>query len=101
MTYAELMVVVTLLTGAAIGGMGAASEQAAWWAVLLWALGGLVVGVVLGGVSLGFANWALTRASRHPQRLIRGALILSYFLIPMLSFAGVVLGTIWLIRFIF
>ena len=79
--------IVTPIAGA-LGGMGGArAGKAGLWVVVLFTLGGLLVGVGFGMYSLGLANSAL--GSKRP-----GAPV-AYVLVPMLSICAAMLVAFW------
>jgi MFS family permease len=90
LNWADLTGLLITLTGAIGAALGAAAEKAAWWVVILFALGGLLVGFVVGRLSSRLAYWILKQESKH------AGLGIVYMIIPMPFLLGVILGTVWL-----
>jgi hypothetical protein len=87
--------IVTPLAGA-LGGMGGAREgKAGLLVVVLFTLGGLLIGIGVGVYSLGLANSALK--SKRPAAPV------AYMIVPMLSFLVAMFVSfwvaLWLVRF--
>ncbi len=103
--WCDLAAIISALMGAILGGGAAASHKAGVWEVVLFALGGLIVGVMMGMASGRLADKALDqsiRQSRRSKNVTALLLSLLYFTVPLISIlvvgAGMLFLTEWLVK---
>lgn len=89
MNFAELGAVVTVLSSSIAGAAFAHSQNAGWFS-LLFAVGGLGVGVV---VALAFGKLAFAALFSAKAGFVKGVLFFTYCLLPLASIGVGILAT--------
>jgi hypothetical protein len=92
MNLAELGAVVTVISSGVAGGMMAHSQHAGWMSII-FAVVGLVLGIL---IALLFGKLAFTALFSHKTGLVGGVLFGLYCLLPLVSIAVGVVTTFFL-----
>ena len=95
MTYPVIMMLGTMLCGAASGIVAAASVKASAGSAILCALVGVVLGLALGVPACKFSDSVLSSKTSSA-----GMIVLFHLLVPILAVLAVIAGTVLFVRFI-